>query len=282
MTKSIKAISIGILIALTVSCSSKTQNNNEVLPPDSNLPDVRVYYLQDDLGDHKLPTSIFPDAPKALLDSLKFSDGIPSVTNAFLVEVDSLQILFDTGLGGPQSQLLPKLAQHDLAPQDIKYIFLTHFHGDHIGGMINNDSIVFPNAQVYASRIEYEAWMAMEPSKNVDLVKTTMQAYKDRLHLFEFGDTLPGQVAAIDAIGHTPGHTAFRVGNLIIIGDIIHNAELQLENTEICPTFDMDKKAAIESRNRILEYMRINRLQAVGMHIADPGSTPPKDPEQNP
>lgn len=282
MTKSIKTLSIGILIALTAACSSNTQDNADTQALDANLPDVMVYYLQDNLGEHKLPTSIFPDAPKALIDSLGLSDGIPSAINAFLIEVDSLQILFDTGLGGPESQLITELAHHNLAPEDIKYLYLTHFHGDHIGGMMHNDSVVFPNAQVYASRIEYEAWMAMAPNKNVDLVKTTMAAYKDRLHLFEFGDTLPGQVATIDAVGHTPGHTAFRVGNLMIIGDIIHGAALQLEHPEICPIFDMDKKAAIESRNRIIEYMWKNRLQAVGMHIANPDKTPPQDPEQEP
>mgnify|MGYP000564042143 CR=1 FL=1 len=43
-------------------------------------------------------------------------------------------------------------------------------------------------------------------TRNAQVVKA-MNAYKDRLYLFEFGETLPGNVVTINAEGHTPGHT---------------------------------------------------------------------------
>lgn len=58
----------------------------------------------------------------------------------------------------------------------------------------------------------------------------TMNAYKDRLHLFEFGETLPGNVVTMNAEGHTPGHTVYQAGKLLVIADLIHGAALQLEH----------------------------------------------------
>ena len=113
--------------------------------------------------------------------------------STFLVESDSIRILFDTGRGASDSRLIKALQEQGLSPDDIEFIYLTHFHGDHIGGMLKNDSVVFPNARVYASRVEYEAWLGMPAEKNALVVKT-MDAYRDNLHLFEFGDTLQSAI----------------------------------------------------------------------------------------
>ena len=111
--------------------------------------------------------------------------------------------------------------------------------------------------------------MKMEAEKNGQVVRA-MNAYKDRLHLFAFGDTLPGKVVAMEAVGHTPGHTVFQAGKLLIIGDLIHGAALQLEHPEICTTYDMDKQEAIKTRKNLLQYARENGLVIAGMHLPVP------------
>ena len=135
--------------------------------------------------------------------------------------------------------------------------------------MLKNDSVVFPNARVYASRVEYEAWLGMPAEKNALVVKT-MDAYRDNLHLFEFGDTLPGNVVTIDAVGHTPGNTAFQTGKLLVIGDLVHGAALQLNNPEICASYDMDEDLAVKTRIRLLQYAKENGLTMAGMHLPAP------------
>lgn len=111
--------------------------------------------------------------------------------------------------------------------------------------------------------------MNMPPEKNRQAVKT-MKAYKERLHLFEFGDTLPGNIIAMDAAGHTPGHTAFLAGKALIAGDIMHGVALQLVRPDVCPTYDMDKDAAIASRKRILSYakrMACFYAECISLHL---------------
>ncbi|MBD8980906.1 MAG: MBL fold metallo-hydrolase [Bacteroides cellulosilyticus] len=234
------------------------------------LDGVKVTWIQDNAKERLMERTLFADASDELIDSLKLADGIPSSMSTFLVETDGDRILFDTGMGAPDSRLLSGLASLGVTPADIKYLYLTHFHGDHIGGMMKGDSIVFPNAEVYASKVEYDAWLKMSSERNAQVVKT-MNAYKDRLHLFEFGETLPGNVVTMNAEGHTPGHTVYQAGKLLVIADLIHGAALQLEHPEICAAYDMDKDAAVKSRKHFLWYAKENGLTMAGMHLPPPG-----------
>ena len=234
------------------------------------LDGVKVTWIQDNAKERLMERTLFADASDELIDSLKLADGIPSSMSTFLVETDGDRILFDTGMGAPDSRLLSGLASLGVTPADIKYLYLTHFHGDHIGGMMKGDSIVFPNAEVYASKVEYDAWLKMSSERNAQVVKT-MNAYKDRLHLFEFGETLPGNVVTMNAEGHTPGHTVYQAGKLLVIADLIHGAALQLEHPEICAAYDMDKAAAVKSRKHFLRYAKENGLTMAGMHLPPPG-----------
>lgn len=234
-----------------------------------SLDGVRVTWIQDNAEGRLMPRALFPDAPDALMDSLSLKNGIPSTMSVFLVEKDGVRILFDTGMGAPESRLLTTLQALGVAPADIKYLYLTHFHGDHIGGMMKGDSVVFPNAEVYASKVEYDAWLKMPAEKNAQVVKT-MNAYKDRLHLFAFNDTLPGGVVAMNATGHTPGHTVYQAGKLLVIADLIHGAALQFEHPEFCAIYDMNKEDAVKSRKYFLKYAKDNQLTMAGMHLPAP------------
>lgn len=139
---------------------------------------------------------------------------------------------------------------------------------------MKGDKPVFTNAEVYASREEYESWMKMPDEAKAQVVKT-MKAYEKHLHLFEFGDTLPGNVIALDGSGHTPGHTIYNVDNEVLVaGDIIHGMALQLSHPEYCASYDMDKEKAIRTRKRILNYAREHKIDIAGMHIPLPGIIP--------
>ena len=116
--------------AAAVSCGAAGQ-------PDGvktiDLDGLRVTWIRDNAEPRLMERSLFPDASDSLMASLGLNDGVPASVSVFLVEKEGRYLLFDTGLGMPGSGLLPSLHSLGLAPEDIDCIFLTHFHGDHIG-----------------------------------------------------------------------------------------------------------------------------------------------------
>ena len=226
---------------------------------------VKLTQIRDNAQERLMQLSLFGELPQTLIDSLNIGQGVPASVSVFLLEIDGKRILFDTGMGAPDSRLLTNLSAAGVTPADIDYLYLTHFHGDHIGGMMKGDTVVFPKAEVYAAQQEYDAWMQMPDDKKTQ-VAATMEAYKDRLHLVPYGDTLPCGVVALDCAGHTPGHTAYRAGRFLIVGDLVHGAALQLAHPEICAAYDMDPQSAIKQRRYYLDYARQNHLLLAGMH----------------
>ena len=75
---------------------------------------------------------------------------------------------------------------------------------------------------------------------------------------------------AIKAAGHTPGHTAYQIGKLLVVGDLMHGAALQTVNPDICASYDMDKQEAVATRRILLDYARKNGLTMAGMHLPMP------------
>ena len=69
---------------------------------------------------------------------------------------------------------------------------------------------------------------------------------------------------------HTPGHTVYKAGKLLVIGDLFHGYALQKDHPEICAQYDMDKTGAIKSRKYYLQYARENGLVMAGMHLPVP------------
>lgn len=234
---------------------------------------AKVTWIQDNEGKKLMPRDLFSDASDSLYASLNMPAGIPASVSTFLVQIDGKYILFDAGLGAWGGQLLNRLAALGVNPDSIGLVYLTHFHADHIAGLVKPGDAgktekVFKNAAVYAGKVEYDAWMNDIP-KN-DLQKDVMALYKDSLHLFAFGDTLPHGVLAMDAVGHTPGHTAFQLANLFVVGDLMHGYALQKDHPEINSNYDMDKAKSAESRKRLMQYARDNKLLMAGMHLPPP------------
>ena len=235
---------------------------------------AKVTWIQDNEGEKLMPRDLFSDASDSLFASLNMPAGIPASVSTFLVQVDGAYILFDAGLGAFGGQLMNRLAALGVNPDSIGLVYLTHFHMDHIAGLVAKDSAgadvkVFKNAAIYAGKVEYDAWMNDIP-KN-DMQKNVMALYKDSLHLFAFGDSLPHGVLAMDAVGHTPGHTAFQLSNLLVVGDLMHGYALQKDHPEINSNYDMDKAKSAESRKRLMQYARENKLLMAGMHLPPPG-----------
>lgn len=244
---------------MLASCAGKSQ-------------EVTVYPIQDNVQPRVMARSLFT-ASDELVASLGLEEGVPASVSAFLVETDGVQILFDAANGAPDSQLMPTLNSLEVAPDDIDYIYITHLHGDHFGGLAakNEDGTevaAFGKAIVMIPQMEYDAWMS--PSMQNGRILEVLSLYGDRVRTFGLTEELPNGVKSIPVPGHTPGHTAYAVGDKLIAGDIMHGVALQLENPEVCARFDMNQEDAVASRKFLVDLAKANGLTMYGMHFPDP------------
>ena len=197
-------------------------------------------------------------------------DTYPSAINSFLVQKGGENILFDTGLG---QKIIENLASHGVSPDLVSKIFITHGHGDHIGGLLKDGKIVFPNAELYINRKEYDYWI----KENNALFTQVAEAYKNHIQLFDIEkDTIDLQpdIQGIAAYGHTPGHTMYLIGTgenqILIWGDLTHVMPLQMPHPEQSVTYDVDPVQAAETRQRVLKSVSESHLKVAGMHIPLP------------
>lgn len=227
---------------------------------------VEVIPIQDNPAPRLMPRALFAEAPDSLFEGLGLQDGIPSSICAFLVKNDGKNILFDAANGAPDSRLMSVMDSCGVTPDAIDYIFITHLHGDHIGGLMKDGAVAFPNADLYINKVEYDAWMANPQESLLAIIK----AYNGRLKTFAIEDQLPCGVEAIEAYGHTAGHTVYKVGNNLIVGDIMHGVALQLEHPQYCARFDADHDLSILTRKKILKMGKDEGLKLYGMHFPAP------------
>jgi glyoxylase-like metal-dependent hydrolase (beta-lactamase superfamily II) len=85
---------------------------------------------------------------------------------------------------------------------------------------------------------------------------------------------LPGISAVLQA-GHTPGHTGWLVQSngerLLVWGDIVHLASVQVPRPDAALVFDVDPQAACATRRRVFERVAAERLCVAGAHLDFPG-----------
>lgn len=229
----------------------------------------KVTWIQDNAKPRLMPLSLFPDATEEMLEDWSSSEGIPSSVSVFLLERQDGKALFDAGNGSPDSRLLGTLEELGVEPEEIGDIFLTHLHGDHIGGLLSGSERVFPNAKVWVSKDEMDWWMGLPEDRNASQ-RALAEVYGGQLRLFGPGEELPCEVRAIPAAGHTPGHTVYCTSDLLVVGDIIHALDLQLPNPEVCAVFDEDKKGAVDRRRWLMEHAQREGLLIAGMHFPAP------------
>jgi glyoxylase-like metal-dependent hydrolase (beta-lactamase superfamily II) len=193
--------------------------------------------------------------------------------NAFILKTEDKTILIDTGLG-KSGELLDALKNAKIEPITIDIILLTHMHGDHIGGLVDSDKKVFENAVVYVNEKELDYWINGTPKNkgNADMARKVKDVYGDQLKTFAWDTEVVPNIKAINAVGHTPGHTAFELDfngedKLLVIGDLVHSLKVQLADPSMSVTFDVDPDEAAKTRIRIFEYIASEKIKIAGMHI---------------
>lgn len=270
-----------VLACISSSCSLLGQEDMDMFK--YTVGECTVYLLSE--GQNNGNKSILLKATDEMLQKSIPNGVFPNATNAFLVQSPVENILIDAGFG---HKIDAELKTIGISAVDIHKVFLTHMHGDHIGGLLINDKPRFEKAILYIPQPEYDYWMSDEAmnrlpqSKHAGFVmaRKVIEIYKDRILLFSpgtfdnFGKPLTSEIHAIGAYGHTPGHTMYLIESahqqMLIWGDLTHAMAVQMPYPQVAVTYDVNPELAIQSRMETLKYIVQHKITIAGMHIAYP------------
>ncbi len=228
-------------------------------------------------GTDQDPTDVAALAQQNFLpgDALR-NDYTPVVVNT-----GSEVVLFDTGNGPARRPgrgvLRQRLAETGIAPEQVDIVVITHFHPDHIGGLMEGDDPAFPNARYVTPRAEFDFWHANPGTRGVDyqaLLERTAFAVADRTSFLEDGQDVVSGITMIAAQGHTPGHSVYNVESagqrLMVCADFCNHFVLSMQRPDWHVRFDMDKEQAAATRMRVLDMIATDRVPFTSYHMPFP------------
>jgi len=177
-------------------------------------------------------------------------------------------ILFDTGLNAAGT--VGALEAAGYSADQVDTVVLTHMHGDHIGGLMNEGSPTFANASYVTGRVEFDHWAGAENEG----FEANVRPMAERMSFVEDGQDVVTGVTAMAAFGHTPGHMVYRIesegAGLVLFADLANHPVWSLARPDWEVRFDADKEAAAASRRRVLDMIATERLPAIGYHMPFP------------
>jgi glyoxylase-like metal-dependent hydrolase (beta-lactamase superfamily II) len=195
------------------------------------------------------------------------------------VDTGKHKILVDMGAGSltPKTgRLLESMQDAGLSPEEVDNVFITHAHGDHVGGALNSDGQpVFVNANYFICKLEWDFWFSEDAMTRTGEWFTNMACQnlaplKEKMVLLEREEEILPGVSVLFAPGHTPGHMAvsFVSGGegLLYPGDTVL-LPLHLEHPDWLPVFDILPEPAAVSKQRIFDLTASTSSLVLGQHF---------------
>ena len=284
--------------ALSVACS-KDPEPQPVQPPE---PASTPAAASEDVHEFKIGELsafalrdggfVFPNDAKTVAINRSSEDvaklleaaGVPSTElslsiQPLLIRSTDKVLLFDTGVGAGAGasggKLVASMNEADIDPSSVTDIFISHAHGDHIGGLVDaSGALVFANATV---RISGPEWDSLKAAGAQDASRTALiQAVTPKVETFAPGaELVPGVVQAVDIKGHTPGHSGYLITSagesLLYIGDMAHHYIVSVQEPDWTIQFDGDAPTAQASRKQVIADKAATGQRIYAVHFPFPG-----------
>lgn len=208
-----------------------------------------------------------------------------------IIKTGGKTIAIDTGNGlganaatkGAVGNARHSMAAAGIDPKAVDIVLISHFHGDHIGGLKNADGTpAYPNAQIMVPAAEWAFWTdeanqskANAANKgNFANVKKVFDGLKPTP--FEAGKEVASGITSMATPGHTPGHVSFVVASggksVIVQGDVTNHASIFMEHPGWHLVFDNDAQLAEATRRKFYDMVAAEKLPIVGYHFPFPSA----------
>lgn len=231
------------------------------------------------------------DETKAALTKAGLTDAfVPVPFTITVVRIGGRTIMFDSSTGAqmaPTAGLLvtKNLAAAGIKPEDISAVVVTHFHPDHIWGLMakETNAQLYPNAEIIVPEAEYKHWTAPELVEKVPdgakgivrRIQATFPTWKNVKQTAAGSEVTPG-IRSVFTPGHTPGHTSYVVSSgsdsMIVGGDLTNIAALNLANPGWHLLFDANPQLAEEGRRKMFDQAVADKSIMTGYHWGLPGA----------
>ena len=217
-------------------------------------------------------------------------DEIDGAVAGFVVNTGSKLILVDTGTGGfwggkALGHLVANLKKAGYRPEQVDIVLLTHLHADHVGGLATSKGTrVFPRAVVHMAKADSDFWLSekiaqqapREAQEFFTLARSSAKPYIAAKKWSPFVGTdeiVPG-VTPYPIAGHTPGHMGYlftsKGQTMLVWGDLVHAAPVQMERPDVGVVFDIDGPTAIKTRQDLLADLAEKGTLVAGEHMPFP------------
>ncbi|HEV7352055.1 MAG TPA: MBL fold metallo-hydrolase [Brevundimonas sp.] len=242
------------------------------------IGDFQAFALRD--GGLSVPndgSTLAMGEPKADVDALLTRAGLSADTldlsiQPLLVRAGERVVLFDTGAAGQmgtEGKLPASLAAAGVNPDQVTDVLISHGHGDHVGGLVRDGALAFPNAAI---RMSADEWAALQADT---AMAGLVQVIRPKIETFAAGaEVLPG-VQAVDIDGHTPGHSGFEIvsgaDRLLYIADTMHHQVISVQRPTWTIAFDGDEAVAEASRQALLARAADQNARVYAFHFPFPG-----------
>ncbi|MFZ0984879.1 MAG: MBL fold metallo-hydrolase [Pseudolabrys sp.] len=164
-------------------------------------------------------------------------------------------VIFDSGTGGQLQPTVGLMAAKNMKvagidPAKIETIIVTHFHPDHIFGLMakETNAQTYPNATIYLPKPDLAWWTGSsvpQPAQGIsNRVKATFPSWKN-VQQIDGDKEVVGGVRAVATPGHTLGHTSY---------------------------LDSDPVMAETNRRKIMDRAIADKLIVTGYHYSMPGA----------
>lgn len=210
-----------------------------------------------------------------------------------VINTGSKLVLIDTGYGAAagakpgatNGQTMANMQAAGIDAKDIDTVIISHFHGDHINGLLDADNkLAFPNAEVVVPSVEWRYWtddgeMSRATAGNVPAnfknARRVFDALNRKVTPYDWDkEVIPG-LTAVKTIGHTPGHTSYVLasgnGKVFIQSDVTNIPVLFANQPGWHAGYDQDGAAAEATRRRVYDMIVAEKLTVQGFHYPFPG-----------